>query len=222
MRSLIATLLLLGMISTAALAQQSNEPKKEKKPKEPDATKAQQMQPSTKPPEMPAAVPDETKSDTGKTDKDDKDEHYDMKEVPPVVTHHQITLNGKALNYTATTGRLPIKRGDGKIEAEMFFVAYTLDGQEAAKRPLTFAFNGGPGSATIWLHMGALGPKRVEMKADGTMPPAPYRITDNQSTLLDKSDIVLIDAIGTGYSRAGSPELFKKFWGVKGDIQSFS
>ena len=222
MRSLIATLLLLGMISTAALAQQSNEPKKEKKPKEPDATKAQQMQPPTKPPEMPAAVPDETKSDTGKTDKDDKDEHYDMKEVPPVVTHHQITLNGKALNYTATTGRLPIKRGDGKIEAEMFFVAYTLDGQEAAKRPLTFAFNGGPGSATIWLHMGALGPKRVEMKADGTMPPAPYRITDNQSTLLDKSDIVLIDAIGTGYSRAGSPELFKKFWGVKGDIQSFS
>ena len=139
-----------------------------------------------------------------------------------MVTHHQITLNGKALNYTATTGRLPIKRGDGKIEAEMFFVAYTLDGQEAGKRPLTFAFNGGPGSATIWLHMGALGPKRVEMKPDGTMPPAPYRITDNPSTLLDKSDIVLIDAIGTGYSRAGSPELFKKFWGVKGDIQSFS
>ena len=221
-RSLIATLLLLGMISTAALAQQSNEPKKEKKPKEPDATKAQQMQPPTKPPETPAAVPDETKSDSGKTDKDDKEEHYDMKEVPPVVTHHQITLNGKALNYTATTGRLPIKRGDGKIEAEMFFVAYTLDGQEAGKRPLTFAFNGGPGSATIWLHMGALGPKRVEMKPDGTMPPAPYRITDNQSTLLDKSDIVLIDAIGTGYSRAGSPELFKKFWGVKGDIQAFS
>ena len=131
MRSLIATLLLLGMISTAALAQQSNEPKKEKKPKEPDATKAQQMQPPTKPPEMPAAAPDETKSDTGKTDKDDKDEHYDMKEVPPVVTHHQITLNSKALNYTATTGRLPIKRGDGKIEAEMFFVAYN----SMARRP---------------------------------------------------------------------------------------
>ena len=74
-----------------------------------------------------------------------------------MVTHHQITMDGKPLKYTATAGRLPIKRGDGKIEAEMFFVAYTLDGQEAARRPLTFAFNGGPGSATIWLHMGALG-----------------------------------------------------------------
>jgi carboxypeptidase C (cathepsin A) len=221
-RSLIATLLLLGMISTAAWAQQSNEPKKEKKPKEPDASKTEQTQPATKPPDRPAAAPDETKPEAGKADKEDKEEHHDMKEVPPVVTHHQITLNGKALNYTATAGRLPIKRSDGKIEAEMFFVAYTLDGQDAAKRPLTFAFNGGPGSATIWLHMGALGPKRVEMKPDGTMPPAPYRITDNQSTLLDKSDIVLIDAIGTGYSRAGSPDLFKKFWGVKGDIQSFS
>ena len=85
------------------------------------------------------------------------------------MTHHQITLDGKLLKYTATTGRLPIKRGDGKIEAEMFFVAYTLDGQEAGKRPLTFAFNGGPGSATIWLHMGALGPKRVVMQPDGLL-----------------------------------------------------
>jgi carboxypeptidase C (cathepsin A) len=73
----------------------------------------------------------------------DKEEHYDMAEVPPVVTHHQITVDGKALKYTATAGRLPIKRGDGKIEAEMFYVAYTLDGDDASKRPLTFAFNGG-------------------------------------------------------------------------------
>lgn len=219
MRFLIATLLLLGMISGAGLAQQSNEPKKEKKSTEPQPAKPAQPQPANKLPE--AAAPDENKS-VSKDDKDDKEAHYDVKEVPAVVTHHQITLNGKALNYTATTGRLPIKRGDGKIEAEMFFVAYTLDGQDPSKRPLTFAFNGGPGSATIWLHMGALGPKRVEMRPDGTMPPAPYHLTDNQSTLLDKSDVVLIDAIGTGYSRAASPELFKKFWGVKGDIQSFS
>ena len=95
------------------------------------------------------------------------------------MTHHQITVDGKLLKYTATTGRLPIKRGDGKIEAEMFFVAYTLDGQDAEKRPLTFAFNGGPGSATIWLHMGALGPRRVALQPDGLMPPAPYRIADN-------------------------------------------
>src|SRR6202051_4432399 len=104
----------------------------------------------------------------------------------------------------------------------MFYVAYTLDGQEAAKRPLTFAFNGGPGSASIWLHMGALGPRRVVLQPDGFMPPAPYRLEDNPYTLLDKSDLVLIDAIGTGFSRAADAELMKKFWGVKGDIEAFS
>jgi carboxypeptidase C (cathepsin A) len=152
----------------------------------------------------------------------DKEEHYDMTEVAPVVTHHQITVNGKLLKYTATAGRLPIKRPDGKIEAEMFFVAYMLDGQDASKRPLTFAFNGGPGSASIWLHMGALGPRKVVLQPDGFMPPAPYHIEDNPYTLLDKSDLVLVDAIGTGFSRAADQELFKKFWGVKGDIEAFS
>jgi carboxypeptidase C (cathepsin A) len=138
------------------------------------------------------------------------------------MTHHQITADGKLLKYTAIAGRLPIKRGDGKIEAEMFFVAYTLDGQEAAKRPLTFAFNGGPGSATIWLHMGALGPRRVGLLPDGLLPPAPYRIADNPNTLLDQSDVVLVDAISTGFSRAANAELSKKFLGVKGDIEAFS
>ena len=113
-------------------------------------------------------------------------------------------------------------RDSGKIEAQMFFVAYTLDGQDAAKRPLTFAFNGGPGSSTIWLHMGALGPRKVVLEPEGFMPPAPYRIEDNPYTLLDKTDLVLIDAIGTGFSRAADAEMFKKFWGVKGDVEAFS
>src|SRR5690348_5169801 len=126
--------------------------------------------------------------------------HFDMTEVAPVVTHHEISLGGKPLRYTATTGRLPIKRDDGKIEAEMFFVAYTVDGQNAARRPLTFAFNGGPGSASVWLHMGALGPKRVVLQPEGFMPAAPYRMEDNADTLLDTSDLVLVDAIGTGFS----------------------
>ena len=152
----------------------------------------------------------------------DKEEHFDMTEIPPVVTHHQATVDGKLLKYTATAGRLPIKRPDGKIEAQMFYVAYTLDGQDAAKRPLTFAYNGGPGSASIWLHMGALGPRRVVLQPDGFMPPAPYRIEDNPHTLLDKSDLVLIDAIGTGFSRAENAEMMKKFWGVRGDIEAFS
>ncbi len=151
----------------------------------------------------------------------DKDEHYDVSEVPPVITHHSITVNGKALSYTATAGRLPLKRGDGKIEAEMFFVAYTLDGQTASQRPLTFAFNGGPGSASVWLHMGALGPKRVVLQPNGFMPAAPYRIEDNPATLLDRSDLVMVDAMGTGFSRAANAELLKKFLGVRGDVQAF-
>jgi carboxypeptidase C (cathepsin A) len=151
----------------------------------------------------------------------DKEEHYDVSEAPPSVTHHQISLNGRTLAYTATAGRLPLKRDDGKIEAEMFFVAYTLDGQEASKRPLTFAFNGGPGSASIWLHMGALGPKRVVLQQNGFMPEAPYRTEDNPDTPLDRSDIVMVDAISTGFSRAANAELTHKFLGVKGDVQAF-
>src|SRR5579864_9371262 len=152
----------------------------------------------------------------------EKEEHYDMTEAAPVVTHHQIAVYGKLLKYSATAGRLPIKRGDGRIEAEMFYLAYTLDGQEAAKRPLTFAFNGGPGSASIWLHMGALGPRRVVLNPEGFLLPAPYHLEDNPYTLIDKSDVVLVDAIGTGFSRAETAEVMKQFWGIKGDIEAFS
>ncbi len=180
-------------------------------------------EPAPTPPETTTTTPAEPKPNPGDADKDkNKEEHFDMTEVPPVVTHHQITVDGKLLHYTATAGRLPIKRGDGKIEAEMFFVAYTLDGENTSNRPLTFAFNGGPGSASIWLHMGALGPKRVVLQPNGFMPRAPYHMEDNPYTLLDKSDLVLVDAIGTGFSRAENAELFKKFWGVKGDIEAFS
>jgi carboxypeptidase C (cathepsin A) len=229
MRVFIVTLALLCALVAGALAQQANsstdEPKAKKtKSTEPAAknpeAKNQEKKPAEKSPEAnPAEEPKPVAAKPG-TDKDK--EEFDVSEVPPVVTHHQITLDGKPLKYTATTGRLPLKRGDGKIEAEMFFVAYTLDGQDAQKRPLTFAFNGGPGSATIWLHMGALGPRRAALLPDGLLPPAPYRIADNPHTLLDKSDLVLVDAISTGFSRAANAELSKKFLGVKGDIEAFS
>src|SRR5207245_4183435 len=143
---------------------------KEKKPEEPAA----------KPTEPAPPQPDQKSGDD--KDKEKKEERFDMTEVAPIATHHQITVDGKTLKYTATAGRLPIKRGDGKIEAEMFFVAYTLDGQEANQRPLTFCFNGGPGSASVWLHMGSVGPKQVVLQPNGFMPAAPYRITDNSNT----------------------------------------
>ncbi len=187
----------------------------------PAAQSSEKAAESAAKPELPPEQRPAVHESSGDKEKD-KEEHYDMTEAAPAVTHHQITVDGKLLKYTATAGRLPIKRGDGKIEAEMFYVAYTLEGADSAKRPLTFAFNGGPGSASIWLHMGALGPRKVVLQEDGFMPPAPYRIEDNPYTLLDKSDLVLIDAIGTGFSRAADSEMFKKFWGVKGDIEAFS
>ncbi|MGH9514308.1 MAG: S10 family serine carboxypeptidase-like protein [Terriglobales bacterium] len=224
---LLLVLVLAATLAAPAFAQQ----KENQQPSQPDTQSANQQKKKEKAqpakqekPAEPAAkstepAPSQAESKPGE---DKKEEHFDMTEIAPVVTHHQVSVNGKTLKYSATTGRLPIKRGDGKIEAEMFFVAYTLDGQEAAKRPVTFAFNGGPGSASIWLHMGALGPQRVVLNPDGFLPPAPYRTEDNPYTLLDKSDLVLVDAIGTGFSRAETAEIGKKFWGVKGDIEAFS
>ena len=233
MRSLLACFIAALLVLSAA-AQQPNENQESQTQTQPAPVEKKQQKPQkqTQPqkPQQPAAKtteptpPSSEQKSGGDKDKDQdkKEEHYDVTEVAPVVTHHQIMLNGKSLKYTATAGRLPIKRPDGKIEAEMFFVAYSLDGQEVAKRPLTFAFNGGPGSASIWLHMGALGPRRVVLSPDGFLPTAPYRLEDNPYTLLDKSDLVLVDAIGTGYSRAETPELSKKFWGLKSDIDAFS
>lgn len=144
-----------------------------------------------------------------------------LTEETPVVTKNRMTLDGKALAYTVTTGRLPLKNDKGEIEANVFYMAYTLDGvKDPAKRPLMFSFNGGPGSSSVWLHLGALGPQRVKMLPDGGLPPAPYKLVDNPHTWLTETDIVFVDPVGTGYSRAASEELGKKFWSLKGDIES--
>ena len=140
-------------------------------------------------------------------------------EEKPVVTHHSITVNGKALKYTATTGFMPLRDNTGKLEGRIFYMAYTLD-NPPARRPLTFSFNGGPGSSSVWLHLGAIGPRRVKMELEGWMPKPPFQLVDNQYTWLDQTDLVFIDPVGTGYSRAVTPEIGKKFWGVSGDLDS--
>jgi carboxypeptidase C (cathepsin A) len=142
-------------------------------------------------------------------------------EQPPVVTHHEIHVGGKTLHYTATAGMMPLKNTDtGEVEANVFYMAYTMDGQQAERRPLTFSFNGGPGSASVWLHLGAIGPKRVKMQADGMMPAPPYQLVDNEHTWLDQTDLVFIDPVGTGYSRAVKRDQTRKFLGLRGDIES--
>ncbi|PYP66465.1 MAG: peptidase S10 [Gemmatimonadetes bacterium] len=145
-----------------------------------------------------------------------------MVETPPVVSRHSIRLHGSTLSYTATTGMLPIRNDTtGAVEGGIFFVAYNKDGVgDPGTRPLSFVFNGGPGSSTVWLHMGAFGPKKVRLNPDGTNPPPPYAYEDNQFTLLDQTDLVFLDPVGTGFSRAARPELGPKFWGLDEDIHA--
>jgi len=139
------------------------------------------------------------------------------------ITHHTIKLDSGPLNYTATVGQMPLKDTSGETEAHIFYMAYTKDTSSPAdqsRRPLTFCFNGGPGSASLWVHLGGMGPRGPRLQPNGAMPPPPYRLQDNQSTWLDETDLVFIDPVGTGYSRAKNIEVARQMNGVQGDIQS--
>ena len=133
----------------------------------------------------------------------------------------QITMNGAPLKYTATVGTLPVKDAEGKPTAEVVFTSYIVDGPN---RPVTFAFNGGPGAASVYLNLGAIGPKRVDFGAEGQSPSDPAVLKDNPGTWLDFTDLVFIDPVGTGFSRSlVSPEESKKdFYGPDQDIAYLS
>ena len=136
------------------------------------------------------------------------------------VTKHQLKIGNQVLNYTATTGYMPVKDENDSIKAKLFFVAYTKDGEpDPGKRPILFAYNGGPGSASLWLHMGALGPKRVVIGDSGNIPPPPYQYVDNEYTWLDKTDIVFIDPMLTGYTRPVGKNDKSLFTGYENDVQ---
>ena len=138
----------------------------------------------------------------------------------PVVTHHSIRIDDASLDYAATAGFLPLKDEAGKSQANIFFVAYTKEGEsDLSRRPITFAFNGGPGASSVWLHLGALGPKRVVLAGDGTELPKAYRLVDNDQTWLGFTDLVFVDPIGTGYSRAADGVDAKQFFTPTKDIE---
>jgi len=143
-------------------------------------------------------------------------------ELTSSITKHTIDLPTGRLNYTAHAAQLPLRNAEGEVECRMFYVAYSKDGADAKNRPVTFAFNGGPGSATLWLHMGGLGPKMAPMLDDGSLPPPPYESVDNPDTWLDFTDVVVVDAPATGFSRVMKPELGKKYFGVRQDIDAFT
>ena len=138
------------------------------------------------------------------------------------VTQHVVTINGEAIHYTATAGNLLVRDDSGAAIGSFFYVAYTKDGADPLERPVTFLYNGGPGSATIWLHMGSVGPVRVVTDDAASTPPAPYEIRDNPYSLIDKSDLVFVDAMSTGFSHIVGKGTGKEFFGTDPDINSFA
>jgi carboxypeptidase C (cathepsin A) len=136
-------------------------------------------------------------------------------------TQHSITLDGQKIPYTATAGTIVLKDEDGTARATVFSISYTRDGvKDPATRPVTFSFNGGPGSASLWVHMGAFGPKRVERDAEGMAMKPPGRLVDNELSILDVTDLVFIDPVDTGYSRTAPGQDGKQFHGVRQDVES--
>ena len=144
----------------------------------------------------------------------------DPQGVQVVKTNHSIQIGGKTISYSAITGYMHMKADTGKVLAKIFFTYYQKDGEDAGKRPITFTFNGGPGSASLWLHMGGVGPKRVVLKDDGTATAAPFTYVPNEFSWLDKTDLVFIDPVSTGFSRAVNGEQAKNYHGFEEDISS--
>jgi carboxypeptidase C (cathepsin A) len=137
------------------------------------------------------------------------------------VTKHSITINGQVIEYQATAGTITLKDEQGKPKADFFFVAYVKQpADQPASRPITFVFNGGPGAAAVWLHLGAVGPKRIELGPDGLPTAPPYHLIENDQSWLDDTDLVFIDPVGTGFSRPAEGHKPEDFFGVENDIKS--
>ncbi len=173
------------------------------------------------------------KDEPKKPEEEKKEEKKEEKPKPVdklVESKHSVTIGGVEIKYTVIAGTMVMKEetpdrekeSEGeKPRAQIFFIAYTQDGvEDKSRRPITFSFNGGPGSSSVWLHLGLLGPRRVVLQEDGSLPPPPFKLTDNEYSLLDETDLVFIDPISTGYSRAVEGEKPKEWHGFKKDIAS--
>ena len=161
---------------------------------------------------------EDTKPDAKKSETEEKKRQLKESEVR---TQHTVTIEGQEISYAATAGTLLLKDQTDDPKASVFYVAYTRNGiDDVSQRPLTFSFNGGPGSSSVWLHMGVVGPRRVLMDDEGNPLPPPCRLVNNEYSLLDLTDLVFIDPVSTGYSRPAPGEEAKKFHGVKQYVES--
>jgi len=150
-----------------------------------------------------------------------KDKVKSKKEsIEPAITKHTIKIRGKDIHYKATTGKMLLKNSKNKERASVFYIAYTVEPKKGKKRPITFSFNGGPGSSSVWMHMAMIGPRRVLMSDDGLSLKPPAELVDNEFSILDKTDLIFIDPVGTGFSEILGGTNKKEFHGVNQDISS--
>jgi len=178
-------------------------------------------EPPAKADDKPAEKPSDKSAEKAGVESDkDKSKPGEPKEKL-VESKHSITINGEKIDYTGKAGTILLRDNEDKPTAAIFYIAYTKDAAgDPARRSITFSFNGGPGSSSVWLHMGLLGPRRVLLEEDGSPLPPPYRTVDNEYSLLDETDLVFIDPVSTGFSRAVKPDDAKKFHSVEGDLRS--
>src|SRR2546422_3563772 len=163
-------LLLIPLLAQLTVAQQPQTPQPSSQP--------QQARPQTQQSQVPGPTQGRQRNpDSARPSSSGEGAIAESVDETPVVTHHEIEGGGKTLAYTATVAQMPLKNSSGETEAHIFYMAYTMDGGAAgSSRPLTFAFNGGPGSASIWVHMGAMGPRKARLLDNGDMPPPPYSL----------------------------------------------
>ncbi len=192
-------LIILGMVLVTGRPLQAAEKKKDHPPAEAKAA----AEPKAEEPASHSAA-------------DAKDPKDDLS-----VTTNSVTIGGKHVKYRATAGTMVIRDEEGKAHVSFFFVAYTsLETNAPGERPIMFSFNGGPGSSSVWLHLGLLGPRRVHLREDGSMPAPPFRLMDNSFSLLDVSDLVFLDPVSTGFTRTVPGEDPHKYHGVDQDLES--
>ncbi len=160
---------------------------------------------------------------SGQVESKPKGQPADIPKAEQSATQHKIIIGGATFSYTATAGTLIVRNAQDQPYASMGYTAYTKsEVADPTRRPITFAYNGGPGSSSIWLHMGVLGPRRILTNDATVTPPPPYKTVDNEFSILDKTDLVMIDPVGTGFSKAVGEAKDKDFWSVDADIESVS
>lgn len=171
----------------------------------------------------PEPGPQSASAKSGETESAESEPSGSTPKEQSSVTQHTARINGQTVSYIATASTTLLKNDKGEPEALMYSTAYTKEEiKGSSTRPITFLYNGGPGSASVWLHMGAWGPRRIVTGNAAPTPGPPYQIVDNDYTLLDESDLVFIDPVGTGFSRAVGKAQDKDFWSVEADVESLA